>query len=119
MALAAAVQEAVMLPPVSRAPGAGVYSEKLGMWIFLGSEVMFFTALIGTYVILRCAHPDAWAGHPKPNTPLNIPVTAVNTFLLICSSVTMVKAFAAAQDGLQRQLRLWLGPTVPLRAPSG
>src|ERR1051325_11084766 len=105
MAHAAAVHsDEVMLPPRSRPPGAGVYSEKLGMWIFLGSEVMFFTALIGTYVILRFAHPDAWAGHPTPKTPLNIPVTAVNTFLLICISVTMVKAFAAAQDGLQRQL---------------
>ena len=116
MAHAAAVHsDDVMLPPPSRAAGAGVYNEKLGMWIFLGSEVMFFTALIGTYVILRFAHPDAWTGHPK-QTPLNIPVTAVNTFLLICSSVTMVKAFAAAQDGLQRQLRLWLLATVLIGA---
>ena len=116
MAHAAAVHEDVMLPPLSREAGAGVYNEKLGMWIFLGSEVMFFTALIGTYVILRFAHPAAWAGHPKPHTPLNIPVTAVNTFLLICSSVTMVKAFAAAQDGLQRALRLWLVATATIGA---
>ena len=111
----AAMPEDVMLPPPSRAAGAGVYNEKLGMWIFLGSEVMFFTALIGTYVILRFAHPQAWVGHPK-TTPLNIPVTAVNTFLLICSSVTMVKAFAAAQDGIQKQLRLWLLATVVIGA---
>ena len=100
----------VMRPPVDREAGAGVYNEKLGMWVFLGSEVMFFTALIGSYIILRVAHPEQWAGHPR-HTPLNIPVTAVNTFLLICSSVTMVKAFAAAQDGLQRQLRQWLVAT--------
>src|SRR3954466_10516677 len=105
MAHAAAMHEDVMLPPPSRAAGAGVYNEKLGMWIFLGSEVMFFTALIGTYVILRFAHPSSWK---PPGQVLNIPVTAVNTFLLICSSVTMVKAFAAAQDGFQRELRLWL-----------
>jgi heme/copper-type cytochrome/quinol oxidase subunit 3 len=115
MAHAAAMHEDVMLPPSSRAAGAGVYNEKLGMWIFLGSEVMFFTALIGTYVILRFAHPDAWVGHPR-TTPLNIPVTAVNTFLLICSSVTMVKAFAAAQDGIQRSLRLWLLATAMIGA---
>jgi heme/copper-type cytochrome/quinol oxidase subunit 3 len=105
----------VMRPPVDREAGAGVYNEKLGMWIFLGSEVMFFTALIGAYLILRFAHPQSWAGHPQ-QTPLNIPVTAGNTFLLICSSVTMVKAFAAAQDGLQRHLRLWLLGTVLIGA---
>jgi heme/copper-type cytochrome/quinol oxidase subunit 3 len=104
-----------MQPPVDREAGAGVYNEKLGMWVFLGSEVMFFTALIGSYIILRVAQPQAWAGHPN-QTPLNIPVTAVNTFLLICSSVTMVKAFAAAQDGLQKQLRLWLIATVLIGA---
>src|SRR6476469_2659736 len=113
MAHAAAVHEDVMLPPPSRAAGAGVYNEKLGMWIFLGSEVMFFTALIGTYIILRVAHPDAWA---PPGRVLNVPVTAVNTFLLICSSVTMVKAFAAIQDGDQRRLRRWLLATVLIGA---
>jgi heme/copper-type cytochrome/quinol oxidase subunit 3 len=104
-----------MQPPVEREAGAGVYNEKLGMWVFLGSEVMFFTALIGSYIILRVAQPQAWEGHPN-TTPLNIPVTAVNTFLLICSSVTMVKAFAAVQDGLQKQLRLWLVATVLIGA---
>ena len=113
MAHAAAMHEDVMLPPVNRAAGAGVYSEKLGMWVFLGSEIMFFTSLIGSYVILRFAHPEAWR---PPGTVLNIPVTAVNTFLLICSSVTMVKAFAAAQDGLQRALRLWLLATTIIGA---
>ena len=106
MSHAAAV--AVMQPPPQREPGAGVYNEKLGMWVFLGSEVMFFTALIGSYIILRVARPEAWA---PPGEVLNIPVTAVNTFLLICSSVTMVKAFASAQEGNQRGLRLWLVAT--------
>ena len=45
----------VMRPPPEREPGVDVYNEKLGMWIFLGSEIMFFTALIGSYVILRVA----------------------------------------------------------------
>ena len=104
-----------MAPPYPRELGAGVYNEKLGMWVFLGSEVMFFTALIGSYIILRFAHPEAWTGHPR-DTPLNIPVTAINTFLLICSSVTMVKAFAAAQDGYQKALRMWLVATVVIGA---
>ncbi len=104
---------AVMRPPTEREIGADVYNEKLGMWIFLGSEVMFFTALIGAYIILRFGNPGAWA---PAGEILNIPVTAVNTFLLICSSVTMVKAFAAAQDGDQRRLRIFLVATVLIGA---
>jgi len=102
-----------MGPPAEAASGAGVYNEKLGMWVFLGSEVMFFTALIGSYIILRFAHPGSWA---QPGQVLNVPVTAVNTFLLICSSVTMVKAFAAVQDGDQKGLKLWLLATVIIGA---
>jgi heme/copper-type cytochrome/quinol oxidase subunit 3 len=113
MTHAAAVPFDMMGPPPDREPGTGVYSEKVAMWVFLGSEVMFFTALIGSYIILRVAHPDAWAA---PGKVLNVPVTAVNTFLLICSSVTMVKAFAAAQDDDQRGIRLWLVATVLIGA---
>jgi heme/copper-type cytochrome/quinol oxidase subunit 3 len=108
-----AVAPDVMRPPPDREVGTGVYNEKVGMWVFLASEVMFFTALIGTYIILRFAHPDAWTA---PGETLNVPVTAINTFLLICSSVTMVKAFAAAQDGDQRMLRVWLVATVLIGA---
>lgn len=104
---------AVMQPPAQAETGAGVYNEKLGMWVFLGSEVMFFTALIGTYIILRFARPEHWA---EPGQLLNVPVTAVNTFLLICSSVTMVKAFASAQEGDQRMLKIWLLSTVIIGA---
>ena len=104
---------AVMHPPAETQEGSGVYNEKLGIWVFLGSEVMFFTALIGSYIILRFAHPEAWQ---PPGEVLAIPITAVNTFLLICSSVTMVKAFAAAQDGNQKALPLWLLATVIIGA---
>lgn len=94
-------------------PGMGVYNLKLGMWVFLLSEVMFFTGLIGAYVILRFAHPEAWT---QPGVVLNVPLTAFNTFVLICSSVTMVKAFAAVERGDQPGLRLWLLATVFLGA---
>lgn len=104
---------AVMRPPDAAEAGAGVYNEKLGMWIFLGSEVMFFTALIGSYIILRFGQPQFWA---QPGEILNVPVTAFNTFWLICSSVTMVKAFAAAQDGNQQALKGWLVATVLIGA---
>ncbi len=103
----------VMLPPAEAETGSGVYSEKLGMWVFLLSEIMFFTALIGAYIILRVSKPDAWGA---PGSVLNIPVTAVNTFILICSSVSMVKAYAAAADGRPEALRLWLLATVLIGA---
>jgi heme/copper-type cytochrome/quinol oxidase subunit 3 len=89
--------------------GMGVYNMKLGMWVFLLSEVMFFTSLIGSYVILRFARPEHFA---NPGQILNVPLTALNTFFLICSSVTMVKAFAAIQQGDQKGLKLWLLATI-------
>ena len=92
--------------------GMGIYNQKLGMWIFLASEVMFFTGLIGAYIILRFG-TEEWA---EPGQVLDIWVTAANTFLLICSSVTMVKAYAAAVDGNPRQLRLFLALTALLGA---
>ena len=98
-----------------RAPMAGmkVYHLKLGMWVFLLSEVMFFTGLIGSYVILRFAHPEAFG---VPGEVLNVPLTAFNTFVLICSSVTMVKAFAAIEQNDQQGLQKWLLATILLGA---
>jgi cytochrome c oxidase subunit III len=92
-------------------PGLGVYNLKLGMWVFLLSEVMFFTSLIGSYIILRFAHPDQFAA---PGEVLNVPLTAINTFVLICSSVTMVKAFAAVEQGNMKGLQNWLLATIIL-----
>ena len=82
----------------------GIAHDKMGMWVFLCSEVMFFTGLIGSYIVLRFATP-LW---PPPATVLNIPLTAVNTFILICSSVTMVQALAAISRGDTRKMKLFL-----------
>jgi heme/copper-type cytochrome/quinol oxidase subunit 3 len=92
-------------------PGMRVYNLKLGMWVFLLSEIMFFTGLIGSYIILRFAHPDHFA---EPGVVLNVPLTAFNTFVLICSSVTMVKAYAAITQGDQKGLKKWLLATIVL-----
>ncbi|TFH65864.1 MAG: hypothetical protein E4G90_05585, partial [Gemmatimonadales bacterium] len=104
--------QAIMAPPEGVEPGAEVYHQKLGMWVFLLSEIMFFTALIGAYLILRFSAVEWMA----PGEELNVPVTATNTFILICSSVTMVKAYAAIADGNQRALRWWLVATVLIGA---
>jgi heme/copper-type cytochrome/quinol oxidase subunit 3 len=98
-----------MNPPFPAERGIEVYNKKLGMWIFLASEVMFFAALIGSYVILRFGAAGEWA---RPGIVLNIKITAFNTFLLICSSVSMVKAYAAIQDGYPAKLRFWLLMTI-------
>src|SRR5450756_1899748 len=82
----------------------GIPHDKMGMWVFLCSEVMFFTGLIGSYIVLRFATP-LW---PPPASILNIPLTAANTFILICSSVTMVQALAAISRGDTRKLKLFL-----------
>jgi heme/copper-type cytochrome/quinol oxidase subunit 3 len=96
---AATLEHALEPPPVT-----GIAHDKMGMWVFLCSEVMFFTGLIGSYIVLRFAS-ESW---PDPSKVLNIPLTAFNTFILICSSVTMVKALASAQDGDLRKMKLFL-----------
>jgi heme/copper-type cytochrome/quinol oxidase subunit 3 len=93
------------LPEKQSMPGIGVYNLKFGMWVFLLSEVMFFTCLIGAYIILRFARPEHFAA---PGVVLNVPLTGVN----ICSSVTMVKAFAAIENGDQSGLKKWLLATI-------
>src|SRR5260221_3069648 len=98
-----------MRPPFPAEPGAGVYSNKLGMWVFLASDVMFFTALIGSYIILRFGMSTPWA---QPGAVLNVPLTRLNTFLLICSSVSMVKAYAPIADGKTDFLRKVPGKTL-------
>jgi cytochrome c oxidase subunit 3 len=106
--MTSAIAEA-MRPPFPAERGVDVYNKKLGMWIFLASEVMFFGALIGSYVILRFGAPGEWA---KPGIVLNIKITAFNTFLLICSSVSMVKAYAGIADGDPKKMRFWLLMTI-------
>lgn len=76
-------------------PAIGLPNTKLCMWLFLVSEVMFFAGLIGAYIVIRFGT----AGWPNPYDILAVRITAFNTFLLICSSVTMVKAFQWSDAG--------------------
>jgi cytochrome c oxidase subunit 3 len=73
---------------------------KLAMWLFLVTEIMFFTALIGTYIILRNGQPTSKYPWPKPHQVHLIEwVGAFNTFVLICSSLTVVLAHRAISRG--------------------
>ncbi len=94
--------------PVGR---LGIDSRKLVIWLFLASEIMFFTGLIGSYIVLRFANLDVW---PVPSTVLNIPLTGINTFILICSSATLVLGLASAQRGYKEGLQVGLFLTVLL-----
>jgi heme/copper-type cytochrome/quinol oxidase subunit 3 len=86
---------------------------KLAVWLFLASEVLFFSALIFAFVALRLTSPN-WPTPDEIHHVLNIPVTAVNTFILILSSVAVVIALDAITKGNQRRLAVWLGITLAL-----
>src|SRR5579863_1638364 len=69
----------------------GLFNAKVGIWLFLASEVMLFGALFSSYILLRVgAEPGAW-----PHNLLNIPLGMANTIVLIVSSITVVMAWAS------------------------
>lgn len=87
-------------------PDTGLYNGKLGIWLFLASEVMLFGALFSSLVLIRTSAPS-W---PQGWTILNIPLATLNTFILISSSVTVVLAWANLRLGRlgKAKLFLWL-----------
>ena len=89
-------------------PETGLYNAKLGIWLFLASEVMLFGALFSTYILLRTAAVD-W---PEGSSILNVPVAFVNTLVLIFSSFTMVMSWASLKMNDFGKYRLYMGLTV-------
>jgi cytochrome c oxidase subunit III len=80
--------------PLEYQPGLPMVNSKLIVWLFLSTEIMFFAGLIGTYIVLRFGAP-MW---PKAHeVHLSEPIGAFNTFVLICSSVTIVLSLEAAR----------------------
>lgn len=85
---------------------------KIAMWVFLLSDGFSFGGLLLTYGILRGGAKE-WPPDPALHEPhLGINFTAGLTFLLICSSVTMVLAHAAAVEGNRKKLVTFLALTV-------
>lgn len=98
--------------PLERPPlrmGLPITNGKLGTWLFLGTEIMFFTALVGSYIVLRLGashwpsvaevHVNVWAG-------------AVNTFILLASSYFVVVAFEAINKNQPGRARGFLTLTL-------
>jgi cytochrome c oxidase subunit III len=90
----------------------GVDSRKLGVWAFIGSETLFFAALLTVYFVFKPR--NLAASGPDPKEVLGIGVTSVLAAILLASSVTMVLALAAIRRGDQRFFRIWLLSTVGL-----
>ena len=66
----------------------------LGMWVFLVTEIMFFGGMFMAYILYRVHYPDAWV---LGSNHLNVSLGALNTGVLICSSLTMALAVRSAQ----------------------
>ena len=90
-------------PAVEAGSLQGIDNRKFGVWLFIASEVMFFMALIGMFLAYR-----GQAGWADFHHLLDVPLTAVNTFVLLTSSLFVVLAVNAAQQGNRRSLSLWL-----------
>lgn len=89
-------------------PVTGIPNGKLGLWLFLASEVMLFGALFSSYILLRVG-ADEW-----PRAVLNVPLATLNTMVLIASSVTMVMSWASLKMNNLGKFRMFLGITIAL-----
>jgi cytochrome c oxidase subunit III len=86
--------------------GTRVSNDKLGMWIFLASEVVFFAVLISSAMALRFRNPADWVLHKEWGTAIGL--ATVNTFILIMSSVFVVSAIDAIQQRKTAWMKFWL-----------
>jgi cytochrome c oxidase subunit 3/cytochrome o ubiquinol oxidase subunit 3 len=104
-------QQTLTHPEAHRAgKDLGIDHLKLGVWLFLASEVMFFGGLIAAFLHYKVNAPSPQAGL------LSIPLVGVNTFVLLTSSFTVVQGLAAIRRGSRAGLIRFLGITVLLGA---
>src|SRR5258708_25206575 len=89
-------------------PDTGVYNAKLGIWLFLASEVMLFGALFSTLSLLRTG-AEHW---PRGVEELNVMLATINTFILIGSSVTVIMAWSHLRLGNFRKGKMYIVFTI-------
>ena len=95
---------------VETRPDTGLANGKLGIWLFLASEIMLFATLFTSYLVLRMGSA-AW---PRGWEVLNVPLATVNTLILITSSVTIVLAYAAAVERDKSKFKKYMIITIAL-----
>jgi cytochrome c oxidase subunit 3 len=91
-------------------PDTGVYNAKVGMWLFLASEVMLFGGLFSSYILLRIAAPaGTW-----PHGWLHVELGTINTVLLALSAITTLMAWAACKSKMCERFKFYMGVTLVL-----
>ena len=88
----------------------GVNNSKLGIWMFLASEVILFGALFSALIILRMS-ADSW---PIQSDVLSVPIGTLNTAILIGSSITMIMAWASLKQRSFKNFKMYMGATILL-----
>ena len=88
----------------------GLINSKLGIWIFLASEIMLFGGLFSAYIFLRLAAPPGDFAHWA--SELSVPLATVNTLVLISSSVSMVMAWASLKLNDLSKYKMYMGITL-------
>jgi cytochrome c oxidase subunit III len=96
---------------VQARPDTGLYNAKLGIWLFLASEVMLFGALFSSYILLRVGAHEWPRGE---ELGVSVPIGTVNTILLITSSITMILGWSSLVMKQFARFKLWMGVTILL-----
>ncbi len=91
-------------------PDTGLYNAKIGVWLFLASEVMLFGALFSSYILLRTGASTWFVGSEQ----LSVPIGTFNTMVLIVSSVTVVMAWASLRMDNLKKYKMYMGLTILL-----
>jgi cytochrome c oxidase subunit 3 len=94
-------------------PAQAYEASKLGLWTFIATEVLLFGGLFTTFIVFRLRFPQMFHAD---FVHLNRVLGAVNTVVLICSSLTVALGIAAIRKGKQGLLRLYLSLTILLAA---
>lgn len=92
---------------VKARPDTGLWNAKIGIWLFLASEVMLFGGLFSSYIFLRIAPEGPW-----PVQVLTVGWGFLNTLILIFSSVTVLQAWVALKMRKYNHFRVWMTLTI-------
>ena len=95
---------------VKERPETGLNNSKLGIWVFLASEVMLFGGLFSAYVFLRMAAPAGEFAYW--GSKLSVPMATVNTLVLISSSVTVIMSWASLKMKDFEKYKMYMGLTL-------